>query len=225
MMIALGIQGLITGDFMAVWPPVPKGVPAREALLYICAAISLASGIGLLLRLAGVIAARLLLVWLVVWFLVWRVRALFIASLVESTWSCGETLAMMAAAWVLYAWFATDLDRRRVGFATGASGLRIARVLYGLALFPFGYAHFAYLKHTADMVPGWPAELSAISVQLCSAGNHRGLRRVSCPGVSPRADRAGGSLRSDDSDRRARGPDPGESRGGSRSDGGASPRS
>lgn len=154
-MIALGIQGLIKGDFTVVWQPVPKGVPFREALVYLCSLISLASGIGVLLRGTAAVAARLLLMWLVLWFLLRRVRALFIASLVESTWSCGETLAMMAAAWVLYARFATDLDRRRLGFATGQNGLRIARVLYGLALIPFGYAHFAYLKHTADMVPGW----------------------------------------------------------------------
>ena len=46
-LIALGIQGLIKGDFTAVWQPVPKGVPAREVLVYLCASISLASGIGL----------------------------------------------------------------------------------------------------------------------------------------------------------------------------------
>src|SRR6185369_11154215 len=49
-MIALGIQGLIHGQLTAVWQPVPKGVPAREALAYLCALISLASGIGLLFR-------------------------------------------------------------------------------------------------------------------------------------------------------------------------------
>ena len=154
-MIALGIQGLIKGDFTAVWAPVPKSVPARQLLVYLCASISLASGIGLLLRRAAALASRVLLASLIVWFLLWRVRALFIATLVDSTWSCGETMAMMAGAWVLFAAFATDGDRRWLGFATGDSGLRIARVLYALALIPFGYAHFAYLQHTAEMVPGW----------------------------------------------------------------------
>lgn len=154
-LIALGIQGLIKGDFTAVWEPVPIGAPAREALIYLCASISLASGIALLWRRTAALAAGLLLSSFLVWFLLWRVRALFLTTLVEGTWSCGETLAMMAGAWVLFAAFATDADRQRLAFATGDKGMRIARVLYGLALIPFGYAHFAYLKHTADMVPGW----------------------------------------------------------------------
>jgi uncharacterized membrane protein len=154
-MIALGIQGLIKGDFTAVWQPVPKGVPAREVLVYLCASLSLASGIGLLWRRTAALAARVLLASLVLWLLLWRVRALFLAPLIGGTWSFGATLVMAAGAWVLFAAFATDWDRQRLGFATGDKGARIARALYGLGLIPFGYAHFANVTGTAGLVPGW----------------------------------------------------------------------
>ena len=35
-LITLGIMGLIKGDFDPTWPPVAKGVPAREVLAYFC---------------------------------------------------------------------------------------------------------------------------------------------------------------------------------------------
>jgi uncharacterized membrane protein len=154
-LIALGIQGLIQGDFTAVWQPVPEGVPAREVLVYVCALVTLVSGFGLLSRRTAAYAAGALLTLLIFWFLLWRVRALFLASLVEGTWSAGETMVMTAGAWILFVQFATGWDRRHLAFATGASGLRIARVLYGLGLIPFGYAHFAFAKETADLVPTW----------------------------------------------------------------------
>jgi uncharacterized membrane protein len=85
LMIGLGIQGLITGEFTTVWQPIPSGVPAREALVYLCALLSLASGLGLLWRRTAGLAARVLLGALVLWLLVWRVRAVFLASLLEGS--------------------------------------------------------------------------------------------------------------------------------------------
>ena len=76
-MIALGILGLIKGDFTAVWQPVPKGVPAREVLVYLCGVISLVSGIGLLWQRTAALAARVLLAYLLLWFLLLRVRDIF----------------------------------------------------------------------------------------------------------------------------------------------------
>jgi uncharacterized membrane protein len=155
-MIGLGIMGLIQGNFAPVWDPVPKGVPAREVLIYLCALISLASGVGLLLQRAAAPAARVLLACLLLWLLLFRVPNLFRASPTEVPWwACAETAVMVAGAWVLYTSFAADWDRQRLGFATGDNGLRIARVLYGLALIPFGVAHFVYLKNTVALVPGW----------------------------------------------------------------------
>ena len=152
-MIGLGILGLIKGDFTVVWQPVPKGVPAREALAYVCALLSFACGIGLLWRRTAALAAGVLLTAFILWFVIWRIRALFLAPLIEGTWSAGETMVMTSAAWVLFARFAAGW--RRLRFVTGEKGVRIAQALYGLGLIPFGYAHFANVKGTASLVPGW----------------------------------------------------------------------
>jgi uncharacterized membrane protein len=155
-LIAIGIVGLARGDFAPVWDPVPKGVPAREFLAYLCAAISFISGAGLLWGRSAPAAARLLLATLLLWMLAFRVPVMFRAPLVPVTWEgCGETTVILAAAWILYAGFATHWDRGHFGFATGDKGLRIARVLYGLAMIAFGQAHFAYVKETASLIPNW----------------------------------------------------------------------
>jgi len=156
MMIALGVIGLVTGDFTPVWQPLLKGVPAHAGLAYLTAFISLVCGVGLFVERTAAIAARVLLASLVLWFVLLRVPAIFTAPTAQDSWSgCGETAVIVAAAWVLYVWFAADWDERRAGFATGERGLRIARVLYALSMIVFGEAHFRYINETAGLVPAW----------------------------------------------------------------------
>jgi uncharacterized membrane protein len=162
-LIMIGIQGFARGDFGAIWQPVPKDAPARVALVYLCAVISLGGGVGLLKlsRHATVMAARVLLAWLLLWLVLFRLTVIARAPGAMDSWeNSAESAVIAAGAWVLYAGLATASDRRYLAFATGDSGVRIARVIYGLAMIPFGIAHFAYMKMTASFVPAWiPAHL------------------------------------------------------------------
>ena len=143
-MMALGILGLATGDFASVWQPVPKDIPAREALAYLCAFISLAAGAGLLLQRYASVAVRVLLVYLLLWLLLLKVPDIVRAPAVEASWlGCGEIAVLVAGAWSLL-----------------GQGKRGAQLLFGLALIPLGLAHLVYANETAQMVPGWlPAHL------------------------------------------------------------------
>ena len=154
-MIALGILGLINGDFIQVWQA-PKGLPGRQLLAYVAACISLACGVGLLWQRSAALAARVLLAAFLLLTLLFKARFVFLQPTVEGTYqSLGENAVLVAGAWVLYAWFATDWDRQHLGFATGDRGVRIASVLYALAMIAFGLSHFAYLNLTAPLVPAW----------------------------------------------------------------------
>lgn len=155
-MVALGILGLVKGDFVGTWRPVPKWVPGGGGLAYLCALISLGSGLGLLWRRWAPAASRVLLAAWLGWLVVLRLPNLFYETpLLLVAWTAGSTAVMVAGAWVLYGWLAGPADRARLGFVTDARGLRLARALYGLALIPFGLAHFVYLDATTVLIPHW----------------------------------------------------------------------
>lgn len=154
-LIGLGIMGLITGAFTPVWLPAPRSTPARESLAYASALVCLLPGIGLLWRRSAAVATRVLFGALLAWLLLVDLPALLLHPGMGLTWALAKTATLLSAAWVLYVWFAGEPDRRRLGFVVGATGLRVARSLYGLALMVFGIAHFTYLARTTSMVPGW----------------------------------------------------------------------
>ncbi|HUN72500.1 MAG TPA: hypothetical protein VMU52_09335 [Steroidobacteraceae bacterium] len=155
-LIALGIYGLISGKFAPIFDEVPKAFLTREALVYLCAAVTLLCGSGLLFQRTAGTASRVLFAYFVLWMVLFKVPQIVQAPLVEGTYqNWGEIAVLLAASWVLYAWFAGAWDRRQLSFATGDEGVRLARAVYGLALIAFGLSHYAYLELTAPLVPAW----------------------------------------------------------------------
>ena len=138
-MIAIGVNGLLRHDFNVMWQPVPKWVPVRELLVYLCALIPLATGVGLIWRRTTKAAAQVLLSYTLLWLLLVRLPDVFLRPGIGTSWAICKIAVMAAAAWVIY----------------GGRGVRIARVLYGLSMIVFGVAHFMYLNNTAPLIPAW----------------------------------------------------------------------
>jgi uncharacterized membrane protein YphA (DoxX/SURF4 family) len=152
-MIVLGIVGLGKVNFTSIWAPVPQaGMPA---LAYLCAIVALTSGVGLLLKNTAAFASRVLFVFLLLWLVLFRLPAIVPAPTFGNFWPGVTTAVMLASAWVLYTWFGADWDRQHFSFVTGEKGLRIARVLFGLSLIFFGFAHFYDIPDTVVLIPGW----------------------------------------------------------------------
>lgn len=120
-MTALGITGLVNGDFALVWQHVPAHVPGRTILAYICAVIELAFGIGLLFERTLKPTSRILFPYMVIWLVLQEISNVIQAPLDIGAWSSGDEIAIITAgAWCL--------------FTTGPAGIRGARWLLIIAL-------------------------------------------------------------------------------------------
>ena len=154
--IGLGIIGLIYGNTAVLWEGMPKSLPGRPLVIYLCAVIEIATGIGLLLPQTLTLACRVLLPFLLLWLVLLRLPALFLAPGVMASWEAfGEIAATSAGAWSLFAVCADGRGPRDHGFAVGASGVRAARLLLIAALPMIGLSHFVYHDFTASLVPKW----------------------------------------------------------------------
>ncbi|HKV50981.1 MAG TPA: hypothetical protein VJO52_07235 [Gemmatimonadaceae bacterium] len=147
-LIAMGVLGLVYGDFAMQWQPVPPGVPWRANLAFFCAALELLAGVALLVpRLAGN-ASRVLVAFVALWLVLLKIPVVAHAPLVEVSWlGLGEIAVILAGAWTLY-----ELCGRA---EPSAKGLRRAGILFGLALIPIGLSHIFYTTATASLVPAW----------------------------------------------------------------------
>jgi uncharacterized membrane protein len=141
-LIGLGIFGLISGDFEGLWQVVPASFPGRQVMEYASATIILVCGLGLLWKRTEALAARVLFPLLALLVLLLKLPTVIKHPLIEVSWeSMSEMLIIFTGGWVLFA-----ADKRPV---------RIAQVVFGLALIPLGFSHFAYRDHTASLIPAW----------------------------------------------------------------------
>jgi uncharacterized membrane protein len=154
-MIGLGILALVYGDFALVWQPVPSWIPGRTVLAYASGLVMLFGGVGLLFRATSAWSARILFPYLIVWLLL-KVPALVVAPQMEAVWlGFGELAVLLAGWWILFARLAGLREGSPLTFATGANGVRIARMLFAVSLIPIGLSHLVYVKETAGLVPAW----------------------------------------------------------------------
>jgi uncharacterized membrane protein YphA (DoxX/SURF4 family) len=154
-MIGIGIVGILNSDLMPLWNPIPGAGPVHELLVYCVIGISLLSGIGLLVQRTAAMAARLLLATFLIWMLLFRLPSFIRAPLFEACWSVFPLAVMLSGTVVLYVWFATAWDREYLRSISGISGLRVARIIYGLSLGFFGLAHFIDVEDTVSLIPNW----------------------------------------------------------------------
>jgi uncharacterized membrane protein YphA (DoxX/SURF4 family) len=148
--VALGLVGLVWGDFAAVWQPVPKDLPGRTALAYAVAIAFLIAGLALQWQRSAGRGASTLTVLYVLVLLLLHVPRIIAHPSVFVTWSgAAEQLALVAAGLVAYAYCA-QLEAAKAERLTKAG-----RLIFGVCLIVFGLAHLVYLAPTAEFVPAW----------------------------------------------------------------------
>lgn len=156
-MIGLGVLGWIYGDFALVWQRIPiADLSGRTAIAYACATLELLTGLGLLLRRTARLAAGILFPFLVLWVVLLKLPAVIAVPAMAATWlGFGEIAVLAAGGWVVFASYAGEWERARLRFLLGDAGVRLARLLFAVALPMIGVSHFVYSAETAGFVPAW----------------------------------------------------------------------
>jgi uncharacterized membrane protein YphA (DoxX/SURF4 family) len=139
---ALGMVGLVWGDFATVWQPVPAELPGYRGLAYAAAVLLLACGVGLQLKRSASIAACALAALFLAFAVPWAVRVVRFPQLFGTWAGCAEQLALAIAPLSLMA-----AGKPRQG--------RLCRIAFGACAIAFGLNHFFALPQTAGMVPSW----------------------------------------------------------------------
>jgi uncharacterized membrane protein YphA (DoxX/SURF4 family) len=150
--VALGLVGLVWGDFATVWQPIqalPFTVPHREALAYVTAVCLLSAGVAIQWRRSAPAGLLVLAILYFIFALLWLPRVVGYPQIFGTWGGLLEEMALVAAAVVVYA---SLLPQDSAGSVRTA---RIGRLSFGVCVLSFGLSHFFAIPQTASMVPEW----------------------------------------------------------------------
>jgi uncharacterized membrane protein len=151
-----GVLSLSSGDFAYLWQPVPPWLLGHPLLAYASGALLLVCGVGLLWPRTLVGSSLVLVVSGLASMLVLHAPRIARQPQIEVEWfNLGEIATIVAGAWILFASAAPVPAGGWRKAIVGERGVRLARLLFALALPMFGLSHFVYAKVTAGMVPSW----------------------------------------------------------------------
>lgn len=154
-MIGLGTLSVVSRDFAFDWQPVPLFHPGRELLAVICGLFMITASVALLFRTTAALAARIFFPFLLVW-LCLKLPTVISAPKIEGVWiGFGEIGMLFAGGWVLFARSSRFEASTFLGRLRGDRGVRIAQIIFGLAVIPVGLGHIFYVEITTSLVPSW----------------------------------------------------------------------
>jgi hypothetical protein len=135
-MIALGITGLVNGEFARGFQIVPiHHFPGLPVFAYATAIIEVLIGVGLFLRPTLTMSCRALFIFMLLWLVLLELPWIARAPLVQEPWASASEIGIITAgAWCLFAAHAGAWEREHLGFMVGDRGIRAARALLVLSL-------------------------------------------------------------------------------------------
>jgi uncharacterized membrane protein YphA (DoxX/SURF4 family) len=148
--IALGLVGLVWGDFATIWQPVPPTVPHRVALAYIYAVCLLLAGTAMQWHPSARIGAIALAILYCLPAALWARRVVEFPRMIGAWGGFAEQVALVAAGIIA----ACILPALRPS-AAAARTIRIVCCVFALCFVALGIEHFMALAATAALVPKW----------------------------------------------------------------------
>ncbi|HWD27553.1 MAG TPA: hypothetical protein VG387_10335 [Rhizomicrobium sp.] len=140
------LGGLLVGvhGFGDVWPTVPKGFVWHDPIVMLTGIVLLTGGAALVAPRTARIGAMVLAGFFAFELAVLKLPHVVAHPMLMAVYEDGgETVACLGGA-------LTILAMLRAG-----AWLRVGQLSFGLALIPFGLAHFIYLDQTAPLIPAW----------------------------------------------------------------------